>query len=570
MDRVTTITADDFDGFYRAYFGDTVVATYGLTADLAEAQDIAQEAFCRAWLRWPMVSGYEDPAAWVRRVAHNMAMSRWRKIRVAASHLVRQRAGEVPPVGEDHVAIVAALRKLPAPQREAIVLHHMMDLPLAEVAEQLGAPVGTVKSWLHRSRGVLAGELAAEIRGSVAVPPASEVVKRAGRRRTRVVLTAAAVVVLVLAGVAGWQLLRPGRAMPPIVPAPTPSGMPSPDPIRSVDWTKATIDFDAAKPACPSGKVTFIPAGPGVVAPAWPGLSFLPDNIAYGDLDGDGREEAVVRMECRGVPSGSTATPEHAATVGLRNLVAVQRRGDGSLHLLGWLPEFGGLPLHRWIADRVVYVDVYGTSEKPRFGGVLGWRWNGGAFEAVDTAKRYPPFLPEGGLTVDFTATTGALRPCAGQSVPQRLSFHFDGEYLARTTDQQWELGPSLSSPLGTVVRGGPRWMELGRSGQPYLVATVSCRARGTDDASSVVLFDLIDGRWQAVAAAALSLQGGWLLVWYQNTFDVHSALMPSGDERLILVSAMSSGAASYSRLRWDGRSLTETLCPTRKSCYEK
>jgi DNA-directed RNA polymerase specialized sigma24 family protein len=46
-----TTTATDFDGFYLAHYGETVAMTYGFTADLAESQDIAQEAFSRAWQR---------------------------------------------------------------------------------------------------------------------------------------------------------------------------------------------------------------------------------------------------------------------------------------------------------------------------------------------------------------------------------------------------------------------------------------------------------------------------------------------------------------------------------------
>jgi len=51
----TTVLHGDFDGFYRAHFGDTVAMVYTFTADLPEAQDIAQEAFARAWQRWRTV-----------------------------------------------------------------------------------------------------------------------------------------------------------------------------------------------------------------------------------------------------------------------------------------------------------------------------------------------------------------------------------------------------------------------------------------------------------------------------------------------------------------------------------
>jgi RNA polymerase sigma-70 factor (ECF subfamily) len=54
------------------------------------------------------------------------------------------------------VALVAALRRLPEEQRRAIVLHHLADLPVAEVAAETGAPIGTVKARLSRGRAALA------------------------------------------------------------------------------------------------------------------------------------------------------------------------------------------------------------------------------------------------------------------------------------------------------------------------------------------------------------------------------------------------------------------------------
>jgi RNA polymerase sigma-70 factor (ECF subfamily) len=56
----------------------------------------------------------------------------------------------------DRLDLLAALRQLPAAQREVIGLHHLADLPVAEVAETLGIPVGTVKARLSRGRAALA------------------------------------------------------------------------------------------------------------------------------------------------------------------------------------------------------------------------------------------------------------------------------------------------------------------------------------------------------------------------------------------------------------------------------
>jgi RNA polymerase sigma-70 factor (ECF subfamily) len=56
----------EYDEFYRDTSRRLLRYAYGLTGDPAEAQDLAQEAYARAWQRWRRLSGYEDPDAWLR------------------------------------------------------------------------------------------------------------------------------------------------------------------------------------------------------------------------------------------------------------------------------------------------------------------------------------------------------------------------------------------------------------------------------------------------------------------------------------------------------------------------
>jgi len=151
----------DFDDFYAAHFADLTVQVYAYFGDRQEAQDVVQEAFCRALARWRQVSGYDDPAAWVRRVAWNLATSRWRRIRTVRAFHGRQR-GEpiVEGPSPDRVALVEALASLPATQRRAMVLRYLADLPVAEIADRERVAEGTVRSWLHRGRATLAARLA--------------------------------------------------------------------------------------------------------------------------------------------------------------------------------------------------------------------------------------------------------------------------------------------------------------------------------------------------------------------------------------------------------------------------
>lgn len=149
--------SQDFATLYETQYGRVAAQLYAYLSDRAEAEDVAQEAFLRAWQRWDAISRYDDPVAWVRRVAFNLATSRWRRI-VAGGRALRRHGvpDPVPAVDPGHVALVAALRKLPERHRLAVVLHYVADLPVKEVALLTGAATGTVVSWLHRARARLA------------------------------------------------------------------------------------------------------------------------------------------------------------------------------------------------------------------------------------------------------------------------------------------------------------------------------------------------------------------------------------------------------------------------------
>ncbi|XTZ17678.1 SigE family RNA polymerase sigma factor [Micromonospora echinospora] len=152
---------DGFDEFYRGSRQRLLGFVYALTGDLAEAQDAVQEAYVRAWQRWSTVGRYDDPEAWVRVVASRIAVSRWRSLRSRARAYLRHGATEdVPAPNTDTVEVVAALRRLPEEQRTALALYYLLGMPVAEVARETNAPVGTVKARLSRGRTALAGLLA--------------------------------------------------------------------------------------------------------------------------------------------------------------------------------------------------------------------------------------------------------------------------------------------------------------------------------------------------------------------------------------------------------------------------
>ncbi len=149
--------AADFDAFYAATSPRLVRQVYLLVGSLPEAEDVAHEAYERAWLQWRKVAELDSPEAWVRTVARRLAVSRWRRARNAATAWRRRADADASdPPSADHVALVTALRQLPEQQRVAIVLHHLGDLSVEQVAAETGASVSAVKAQLVRGRTALA------------------------------------------------------------------------------------------------------------------------------------------------------------------------------------------------------------------------------------------------------------------------------------------------------------------------------------------------------------------------------------------------------------------------------
>jgi RNA polymerase sigma factor (sigma-70 family) len=134
-----------------------------LTGDRAAAEDIVQDAFATALRRWPTISDYDRPGDWVKRVAVNRAISRFRRSRnerVALARVAGLTDGFAPPAADPtHDPLWAAVRRLPRRQAQVIALMYMDDLSVEQTAATLGCSAGTIKSHLHRAKRHLAAEL---------------------------------------------------------------------------------------------------------------------------------------------------------------------------------------------------------------------------------------------------------------------------------------------------------------------------------------------------------------------------------------------------------------------------
>lgn len=158
---MTTPVPGDLDDLYRREYRSVVALAYGLSGSRSGAEELAQEAFLEAHRAWDRIAAYDDPAAWVRRVVVNRSVSQVRR-RVAEAKALTRVMGrrELPAVlDEPDAEFWRAVRRLPRRQAQAVALHYLDDLSVADVAAVLEISPDTVKVHLHRGRQALAASL---------------------------------------------------------------------------------------------------------------------------------------------------------------------------------------------------------------------------------------------------------------------------------------------------------------------------------------------------------------------------------------------------------------------------
>jgi RNA polymerase sigma-70 factor (sigma-E family) len=153
---VSAESDEEFREFMRGRWPAMVRLAYGLTGDPGHAEDVAQDAFARAYAAWGRVRRAGDPEAYVRQIVINENRRRFRKHRVT-----EELPGVLPDAGtwqqgpEERSALLTALRSLGPRQRAVIVLRYWMDMSEAETAAALNCSVGTVKSQASRALATL-------------------------------------------------------------------------------------------------------------------------------------------------------------------------------------------------------------------------------------------------------------------------------------------------------------------------------------------------------------------------------------------------------------------------------
>ena len=129
-----------------------LVRALGVAFDPESAADAVQEAFIQADRRWRVVSDYDDPAGWVRRVAVHRLLNGRRNRRRQAEILAGIRPIAPEDLTDDLLDLRRGIDALPERMRLAVCLHHLAGLTVDEVAAVLEVAPGTVKSNLHDAR----------------------------------------------------------------------------------------------------------------------------------------------------------------------------------------------------------------------------------------------------------------------------------------------------------------------------------------------------------------------------------------------------------------------------------
>jgi RNA polymerase sigma factor (sigma-70 family) len=440
--------SDEFSAFYSAHFGRIATQLHAYLGDRFEAQDLTQEAFCRAYDRWGRISTYERPEFWVRQVAWNLATNRLRHLKVAVRHLARQREEQVDGPTPDRVALVRELAKLPPKHRLAVVLHHIGGLSTSEIARQQNVAEGTVRSWLTRGRTALAERLVEAPTPWGSAPAIDQTLSKVRRKRALRRATLAAVLALLLA-LPVAIILRGKGSEPPFI-GPTSPPSPSPSPVPSP--TPAAV----ALSSCAGRTLPRLPGAPHA------GFSGGDPSGRYlvGETVSPKTDENGPVLWTDGV--ASTFTPPGKRITGLvvnsRGVVAGSSNGDGN-HWIVWTYQEGRVDVLMEGESPDDALEVAGINTR---GDILLVNWNDGPpkvrfagpnpvvreLPAPDsgTVRLYARGIGDDGTVVASAADRAVIWTPEGK--PRELAVPSGWKATAVGIRGEWVVGLALHQPI--------------------------------------------------------------------------------------------------------------------------
>jgi len=143
--------------------------------DPDQAKDAVQETLVRAWRDLPTLRSPDRFDAWLHRLLYRACIDEARRLRrhrvdVELTPIDSPLVGDMTSSINDRDQLDRGFSRLEPEARALIVLHHYLDLPLPEVANVLGIPLGTAKSRLHRALQSMRAVLDADARPMADVP----------------------------------------------------------------------------------------------------------------------------------------------------------------------------------------------------------------------------------------------------------------------------------------------------------------------------------------------------------------------------------------------------------------
>jgi RNA polymerase sigma-70 factor (sigma-E family) len=144
---------------YREHGLGLIRLAYVSLGSRAAAEDIVQEAFLGLYRRWDHLGSPDKAPAYLRSSVLNGCRNAGRRSarypRIVTHEPPADSAESAALIGELRREVIAALRRLPGRQREAVVLRFYLDLSDPEIAAAMGISVNTVRSTLRRGIGAL-------------------------------------------------------------------------------------------------------------------------------------------------------------------------------------------------------------------------------------------------------------------------------------------------------------------------------------------------------------------------------------------------------------------------------
>jgi RNA polymerase sigma-70 factor (sigma-E family) len=155
---MNTVTSGAGTGTFEEYAAQAWPALYRyaylLTGNHADAEDIAQQTWLKAYRSWSRVRGSDSPTAYLRKMLTNTYLSQ-RRPKSRRLELLTDEPPEPAPTAvagpEERMVLWPHVRSLPPRQRAVIVLRYYEDLGEEQIADALGCSRGTVKSTAHHA-----------------------------------------------------------------------------------------------------------------------------------------------------------------------------------------------------------------------------------------------------------------------------------------------------------------------------------------------------------------------------------------------------------------------------------